>query len=570
MANKAIKGITIEINGDATRLDKALRSVNTTLNETQSDLRGVERALKLDPSNVILLEQKQKLLAQAAEQAAQKHDTLRNALEQAKNSGTATADQLDALTRETAEAAVQADAARNAYNNFSPALEQTKVKAGEVAEQFRGLSIAGAGVVAAIGGMAVKAASAADEIATLAQQTGFSVEFIQEMEFASERVDVSVDTMTGAMTKLKRNMSSDSGDVAEAFRTIGVNVKALENSGASMDEIFMEVVGALGGVSDELERDQIAMTIFGRSADQLAGILDDGGMALMGYAQEAEDLGLVLDGEAMSGAQAFSDAMDRMAAIAEASVVKAGAALLNDLMPVLEDFMNVAANILGVISAIPAPLQEIMLIIGMVVGVISPIARAISNVSGAIKGVSTISSAFHSLLENETFVKIAKWTALIIGVVVALTLLIEAINKLTGKGESMNETLDNYADATSQIGSVASVSGGGGGYGYGGATATRQLGYASSGKRARIQGYASGGVFEPNTPMLIAVGDNRNEREVLSPRSELVSAYGEAMQRYGGGRPVAVSVKFEGDLAQLGKVLRPTISAATEQRGKVV
>ena len=58
MANKAIKGITIEINGDATRLDKALRSVNTTLNETQSDLRGVERALKLDPSNVILLEQK--------------------------------------------------------------------------------------------------------------------------------------------------------------------------------------------------------------------------------------------------------------------------------------------------------------------------------------------------------------------------------------------------------------------------------------------------------------------------------------------------------------------------------
>lgn len=570
MANKAIKGITIEINGDTTKLDKALREVNSTIGETQRDLRAVDQALKLDPSNVILLEQKQKLLAQAAEQAAQKHDTLRNALEQAKNSGKATADQLDALTRETEEAKVQADAARDAFNGFSPALEQTKVKAGEVAEQFRGLSIAGAGVVAAIGGMAVKAANAADEIATLAQQTGFSVEFIQEMQFASERVDVSVETMTGAMTKLKKNMSSDSADVAEAFRAIGVNVKALENSGASMDEIFLTVVDALGGVGNELERDQLAMTIFGRSADQLAGILDDGGEALMRYGQEAEDMGLILSEEGMSGAQQFSDAMDRLGAIAEQSVVKAGAALLNDLMPVLEDFMNVAAGILDVISNIPAPLQEIMLIIGAAVATISPVAKAISNVGGAIKGVSTISSAFHSLLENETFVKFAKWAALIVGVVVALTLLIEAINKLTGKGESMDETLDNYADATAQLGGMATGNFGAvGGYG-GGRTAGRQIGYASSGRRQQIQGYASGGVFEPNMPMLIAVGDNRNEREVLSPRSELVSAYGEAMQRYGGGRPVVVSVKFEGDLAQLGKVLRPTISAATEQRGKVV
>lgn len=569
MANKAIKGITIEINGDTTKLDKALRSVNTTLNETQSDLRGVERALKLDPSNVVLLEQKQKLLAQAAEQASEKHKTLASALEQAKNSGNATADQIDALTRETEEAAVQANAAKDAYSNFNPTLERTGQLAGDVAEKTRGLSIAGAAVAASIGAMAVKAAKASDEIATLAQQTGFSVEFIQEMEFASERVDVSVDTMTGAMTKLKKNMSSDSADVAAAFREIGVNVKQLENSGASMDEIFLTVVNALGGVGNELERDQLAMTIFGRSADQLAGILDDGGEALLRYGQEAEDMGLILSEEGMSGAQQFSDAMDRLGAIAEASVVKAGAALLNDLMPVLEDFMNVAADILDVISAIPAPLQEIMLIIGMVVGAISPVAKAISNVSGAIKGVSTISTAFHNLLENETFVKFAKWAAIIIGVVVALTLLIEAINKLTGKGESMDETLDNYADATAQLGGMATGNFGAVGS-YGGRTSGRQIGYASSGRRQQIQGYATGGVFEPNMPMLIAVGDNRNEREVLSPRSELVSAYGEAMQRYGGGRPVAVSVKFEGDLAQLGKVLRPTISAATEQRGKVV
>lgn len=565
MASKAIKGITIEINGDTTKLDKALRSVDTTINEVQSDLRGVERALKLDPSNVVLLEQKQKLLAEAAKQASEKHKTLATALEQAKNSGTATADQINALTRETEEAAVQANAAKDAYNNFNPTLERTGQLAGDVAEKTRGLSIAGAAVAASIGAMAVKAASAADEIGELAAKTGFSVEFVQEAQFAAERVDVSFETMAGAMTKLKKNLDSDSGSVAEAFKAIGVNAKQLEASGADMDEIFLTVVEALGGVGNELERDQLAMQIFGKSADQLAGIIDDGGESLMRYGQEAEDLGLVLSEEAMSGASAFQDALDRLGAIAEASIVKAGAALLNDLMPVLEVFMDVAAGILNIISAIPAPLQAILLAVGTVVAVISPVARAISNVSGAIKGVSTISKAFHSLLENETFVKFAKWAAIIIGVVVALTMLIDAINKLTGKGASMDETIDDYADATSRLGGMAT------GGGYGGSYSTgRQIGYASSGRRAQIQGYATGGVFEPNTPMLIAVGDNKSEREVLSPRSELISAYGEAMQRYGGGRPVAVSVKFEGDLAQLGKVLRPTISAATEQRGKVV
>lgn len=563
MANKAIKGITIEINGDATKLDKALRSVNTTLNETQSDLRGVERALKLDPSNVILLEQKQKLLAAAAEQASEKHKTLATALEQAKNSGTATADQLDALTRETEEAAVQAKQADDAFNKFNPTLERTKAVAGEVADKMRGVSIAGAAVVGAIGAMAVNAAHAADEIGELAQKTGFSVEFVQEAQFAAERVDVSFDTIAGAMTKLKKNLDSDSGSVAEAFRSIGVNVKQMENSGATMDEIFLTVVEALGGVGNELERDQLAMQIFGKSADQLAGIIDDGGEALTAYGQEAEEMGLILGNDALQGASAFQDAMDRLGAVAEASVVKAGAALLNNLMPTLEKFLDIAAGILGVISEIPAPVTEIVLSIGLVVAAISPVAKAVKGVAGAV-------STFGSLLENETFLQFAKWAAIIIGVALAITMLVDAINKLMGNGESMTETIDEYSAATEKLGSSVSgvsnaFSGGGGSYSTG-----RQIGYASSGRRQQIQGYATGGVFEPNTPMLIAVGDNKTEREVLSPRSELVSAYGEAMQRYGGGRPVAVSVKFEGDLAQLGKVLRPTISAATEQRGKVV
>lgn len=76
-----IKGITVEIGGDVTELDKALKGVNSNISETQKKLKDVERLLKLDPTNVELLDQKQRLLAQSAEQTAEKYKTLKDTLD---------------------------------------------------------------------------------------------------------------------------------------------------------------------------------------------------------------------------------------------------------------------------------------------------------------------------------------------------------------------------------------------------------------------------------------------------------------------------------------------------------
>lgn len=76
-----IRGITVEIGGDTTKLDKALSGSNKVLGETQKALKDVERLLKMDPGNTELLEQKQRLLAQAAQATAEKMETLRQAAE---------------------------------------------------------------------------------------------------------------------------------------------------------------------------------------------------------------------------------------------------------------------------------------------------------------------------------------------------------------------------------------------------------------------------------------------------------------------------------------------------------
>lgn len=98
-----IKGITIEIGGDTTGLDKALSGTNKEIRNTQSQLKDVERLLKLDPSNTELLRQKQKLLGDAVKETSDKLETLKTAEKQAQaqfKEGKISEQQYEALKRE--------------------------------------------------------------------------------------------------------------------------------------------------------------------------------------------------------------------------------------------------------------------------------------------------------------------------------------------------------------------------------------------------------------------------------------------------------------------------------------
>lgn len=101
-----IQGITVEIGGDTTKLQTALKGLNGEIKSTQSQLKDVEKLLKMDPGNTELLSQKQKLLAQVVGETKTKLETLKTAAEQA-NTALANGDisqkQYDALQREIIE-----------------------------------------------------------------------------------------------------------------------------------------------------------------------------------------------------------------------------------------------------------------------------------------------------------------------------------------------------------------------------------------------------------------------------------------------------------------------------------
>lgn len=124
-----IKGITIEIGGDTTALSKALSGVNKEINSTQKQLRDVERLLKLDPGNVTLLEQRQRLLADSVEQTRQKLDSLKSAEKQVQQQfaqGKVSQAQYDALQREIVATEADLRKAEKAASNFQDEIAQSK------------------------------------------------------------------------------------------------------------------------------------------------------------------------------------------------------------------------------------------------------------------------------------------------------------------------------------------------------------------------------------------------------------------------------------------------------------
>jgi hypothetical protein len=131
------------------------------------------------------------------------------------------------------------------------------------------------------------------------------------MQYASDMVDVSVDDIVGSMKKMKKNMDSDSKDVQAAWDQLGVSVKdATTGEMRPAIDVFYDAIGALSQVENETERDQLAMDLFGKSADNLAGLIDDGGEAFRGYGQQAEDMGLILSGDTLNSINQVNDKID--------------------------------------------------------------------------------------------------------------------------------------------------------------------------------------------------------------------------------------------------------------------
>lgn len=380
MANR-LKGLTIEIKGETVQLTDSLKKVDSTLKDTQTQLKDVNKLLKLDPSNVELLKQKHDLLGTAVKNTKARQEELKKALDATKNAGDTEENrrQQDLLQRELIETTEKLQQLEDEYRKSNPYLEAFSQKAAQVSQSTQKMSQFAAGAGAAMLGMAYNAGTTADDLLTLSRNTGFSVEELQKMKYASDLIDVSMDQMTGSVAKMTKQMASGN----DAFETLGVSITDADGNMRSATEVWYESLEALSQVEDGTLRDQLAMELFGKSAMDLSGIVDDGGAALRAFGEEAEANNLILSEDSVNAAGQFNDAMDTLKAQAAQAFFSAGASLSESLLPLLGDLVGKVGEVITWFASLDGDTQMLILtVLGLV--------AAISPVAGLLSGIATI------------------------------------------------------------------------------------------------------------------------------------------------------------------------------------
>ena len=229
--------------------------------------------------------------------------------------------QLDDTDKEIESSGEAMDAAAKETKGWADVMKgdllSSAVQAG-----WKALTSAITGAAKSLSEFAKEGAEYADTINTLAKQTGLSTDTLQEYKYMEDLLDVSLDTVSGSLSKLTKNMTSarkGTGDAYDAFKELGVAVEDDNGQLRKSEDVFNDVIDALGKIENETERDAKAMTIFGKSAKELNPLITAGSKELNNLRKAAHDSGYVLSGPSLKALQKSQDAMDRLSKSAEAA-----------------------------------------------------------------------------------------------------------------------------------------------------------------------------------------------------------------------------------------------------------
>ena len=303
----------------AAKTDLLTQKISLQYDKIDNLKAGLEEAAENYGSNAVETLRWEKELNNAEAELYKLNGQLKNNTEQIEDTTTATEDAGqsmgnlgDVVNGLTSKLGIKLPDSMKSSMNAMGSLDAQSL---ELAGGFAAVAAAIIKVEKAMISMTKESAAFADNIITLSMQTGQSTQQLQEFAYASELIDVSVDTLQGSLTKLTNNMQdtmNGTGNAKASFEALGVSVTNADGSMRSANDVFYETIDALGQVKNETERDAMSMDIFGRSAQDLNPLIIQGSKTLKAYADEAHNVGYVLDDEALSALGAVDDAYQRL------------------------------------------------------------------------------------------------------------------------------------------------------------------------------------------------------------------------------------------------------------------
>lgn len=380
---KEYKAAVGEINTALGTLDSKLKLLKNTYAENKDNVEGLTKINETLNEKILTQKEKISALEDALKNAAQEYgesDARTQKWQQQLNKANSTLIDMERELRDNTDALKDAGVEAD---NFSGGVDDLVEKTGEVNEQSAGFgatlqdvadklgiqlpagaqeAVNGLGGVNVAAGAAVfglaalvtaivkvekalidvtkESAKFADDILTMSMTTGQSAQQLQEFSYAAELIDVSIDTLQTSLTKLTNNMQNamnGTGDAKKAFEQLGIAVTDSEGNMRAANDVFYETIDALGKVGNATERDALSMDIFGRSAQDLNPLIIQGSDTLREYADEAHNVGYVLDNEALSALGAVDDGFQRLQTTQDAVKNNMAAEFAPYLTSALED-----------------------------------------------------------------------------------------------------------------------------------------------------------------------------------------------------------------------------------------
>lgn len=478
--SKKIRGLTIEIGGDVTLLNKALGEVNKHSRDLQSELRQVERLLKLDPKNTELLSQKQKILAESVDNTKKKLDTLKEAERQAQEQfakGDIGADQYRAIQREvikTEQELKKLDKSlketNSKWHDLTTNLDKMGTKMKQVGQDMSKkltLPIAAAGAASfkmgadfeqAVGKMEVVFEQNARNIDKWAQNSlknfGLSrstaIEMVADFGALFKGVGINiVKTEEWSKTLVERTM-----DLANFYNT-------------SVDETINALNAIVTGQTQPLRRFGINMTqatlqeyAYSKGIRKKIQDMTEAEKVQLRYNYVVEKTAMAVGTTARESDTAtgqlnkFKESVKELALSFSEQILPLIVPLIEGLNNLIEKFSGLSdgtKKFIVILAGVVAAIGPVLLIVGTLFKSIKNISDGIGAIPDIIKGVSKAGKAFKDLLNTTQFLGFAKWALIIGGIVALIAFLINQLNVLLGKGKEANQALSSIGNITSDL-----------------------------------------------------------------------------------------------------------------------
>ena len=558
---KKFEGIVVTIGGDTTPLDKALAGVNKKARNTTSELREVEKALKMDPGNSDLIRQKAELMNQAFENTKEKLDMVESAAESAKK-------QLEAkeITPEAYRAFErELITTRKEFENLQETAEDTddslidmedtlndwSDSAGKAADKMKVVSAAAAGLVTAAVATVEKTEEFREDLSKLeanAQRAGYSLDDTQAAMKKLAGVTGETDSNVEALSNLMQVGFGDNNQITKAVDLLSGAVLEfpdtlkIESLADSLQETvatgeatgqFAELLGRLGYNLDEVNS---GLASCATGADRAQFAMDY--LARAGL-QEVYESYAANNSELMAYNEAQYNTEAAMAQLADAvqPLVSEGLMKLADIVGKLAEWFGGLSDKTKKFIAIAVLLAATL---APALKLVSGLFQGITGVFNAMDKVSTIGNIFSAGAGNRVYLTFLKWAVIIAAVAATIAIVAAAISALIGKGEEFEKTMNSVGGAVKNA-------------------------------TPDIPKYASGTAY--HTGGLAWVGEQGPELVSL-PRGAQVYTADQSARIAGvaGGtaaapQPVEVGITFTGSLSQLARILKPELDRQTKLTG---